>query len=69
MKKNYIKPSLLSETFVTENIMNGVTALSAMNSSLWSISSGQSFQGIQFNSAQGGNTIHTINFSEFQPKN
>lgn len=70
MKKNYVKPILLSETFVTENIMNGTDMLSTMNNvTLWSLSSGNSFTGITFNAEKGGNTIHTIKFSDFQPEN
>lgn len=60
MKKNYTKPSLLSETFVTENIMAG-TELSAAN--LWTLT-GTYFEGIQFNS-KGGNTLYRIKFDEF----
>lgn len=63
MKKNYVKPSLLSETFVSENIMAG--DLSAVPA-LWTIS-GNQFEGIQFNTAQGGNTLYKVNFSEFMP--
>ena len=61
MKKNYVKPSLLSETFVAENIMAG-TELSAAN--LWTLS-GTQFEGIQFNFKQGGNTLYRIKFDEF----
>lgn len=62
MKKNYTKPSLLSETFVTENIMNG-TVLSAVN--LWTLT-GTEFQGVQFNATVGGNTLYKVNFKDFQ---
>lgn len=62
MKKNYTKPSLLSETFVTEKIMNG-TDLSAVNS-LWTLT-GTEFQGIQFNTQQGGNTLYKVSFEDF----
>ncbi|MBQ7986863.1 MAG: hypothetical protein IJ304_06360 [Clostridia bacterium] len=61
MKKNYVKPSLLSETFVTENIMTG-TDLSAV--SLWTLT-GTQFEGIQFNRNEGGNTLYKVNFSDF----
>lgn len=64
MKKNYVKPSLLSETFVSENIM--ADELSAVPT-LWTIS-GNQFEGIQFNTAQGGNTLYKVKFSEFMPK-
>lgn len=62
MKKNYVKPSLLSETFVTENIMAG-TDLSAIEN-LWTLS-GTHFEGIQFNTNQGGNTLYKVQFNEF----
>ena len=62
MKKNYTKPSLLSETFVTENIMSG-TELSTVES-LWTIS-GDQFNGIKFNFEQGGNTLYKVKFDEF----
>lgn len=62
MKKNYIKPSLLSETFVTENIMTSNDGLSTAN--LWTLS-GEQFQGLQFNYDQGGNTLYRISFGEF----
>lgn len=65
MKKNYTKPSLLSETFVTENIMAGVE-LSAAN--LWSLS-GEQFEGIQFNFQKGGNTLNKISLSDFKTNN
>lgn len=61
MKKNYVKPSLLSETFVTENIM--ADELSAIPA-LWTLS-GQQFEGINFNTAQGGNTLFKVKFSDF----
>lgn len=61
MKKNYVKPSLLSETFVTENIM--ADELSAIPA-LWTLS-GQQFEGIKFNTAQGGNTLFKVKFSDF----
>ena len=64
MKKNYVKPSLLSETFVTENIMTG-TETSAVG--LWSLS-GEQFEGVKFNFQQGGNTLYKVHFSEFMPK-
>ena len=62
MKKNYTKPSLLSETFVTENIMSG-TELSTVES-LWTIY-GDQFNGIKFNFEQGGNTLYKVKFDEF----
>jgi hypothetical protein len=62
MKKNYVKPSLLSETFVTENIM--ADALSAIPA-LWTLT-GTQFEGIQFNTAQGGNTLNKIKFSDLK---
>ena len=62
MKKNYVKPSLLSETFVTENIMTG-NETSAIDA-LWTLT-GTSFQGVQFNAEQGGNTLYRTNFTEF----
>jgi len=62
MKKNYTKPSLLSETFVTENIMTGDELSTIAN--LWTIS-GDHFTGIQFNSAKGGNTLFKVKFNEF----
>lgn len=62
MKKNYVKPSLLSETFVTENIMAS-DALSAVDN-LWTLS-GTQFEGVQFNFQEGGNTLYRINFNDF----
>ncbi len=62
MKKNYVKPSLLSETFVTENIMAG-TDLSSVDA-LWTLT-GTQFEGIQFNTAEGGNTLYKVKFSDF----
>ncbi len=65
MKKKYLKPSLLSETFVTENIMAG--ELSAIPY-LWTLTGTEAFQGIQFNTAEGGNTLYKVNFSDFNPQ-
>lgn len=62
MKKNYVKPSLLSETFVTENIMAS-SDLSAIES-LWTLT-GTQFEGIQFNTQAGGNTLYKVKFSDF----
>lgn len=62
MKKNYTKPSLLSETFITENIMTEPT--SAINS-LWSLS-GEQFEGVKFNFNEGGNTLYRINFKDLK---
>ena len=62
MKKNYTKPSLLSETFVTENIMAG-NDLSAIES-LWTLT-GTQFEGIQFNTQQCGNTLYKVSFEDF----
>ncbi len=63
MKKIYKKPSLLSETFVTENIMTGVDLLSTMDTNLWTFT-GTEFQGIQFNT-DGGNTLYKVSFESF----
>ena len=65
MKKNYAKPSLLSETFVTGNIMAG-TDLSQVDK-LWTLT-GNQFEGIQFNAAQGGNTLFKMSVAEFNSK-
>ena len=62
MKKNYTKPSLLSETFITENIMTEPT--SAINS-LWSLS-GKQFEGVKFNFNEGGNTLYRIKFDQLK---
>ena len=49
MKKNYVKPSLLSETFVTENIMEGTETVTLALSQNLKTKNGETFAGINFN--------------------
>ena len=63
MKKNYMKPSLLSETFVAENIMTGEEnkeRLISTNITLYL--NGEDFAGINFTDAQ---TLNAISFKSF----
>ena len=63
MKKNYVKPSLLSETFVTENIM----AEDAVNTK---ISGATAFylNGVanNYNFTENASHLHIIKFSDFE---
>ena len=60
MKKNYMKPSLLSETFV-ENIMSEETEKVFLSSALDLYLNGQKFTGILFND---GNALNSIKYSD-----
>ena len=64
MKKNYVKPSLLSETFVASNIMTGMAtdADSFLSAGVDLYLNGKKFEGITFGS---GNTIQSISLSDF----
>ena len=59
MKKNYIKPSLLSETFVAENVMNGDVVDLSSPIALY-------YGGRTLNiTLDGENTLQTIALSDF----
>ena len=63
MKKNYMKPSLLSETFVAENIMTGEdNKLRLISSNLTLFLDGEGIDGISFSDAQ---TLNAISFKSF----
>lgn len=64
MKKNYVKPSLLSETFVANNIMNNMakdqeTFLSA---GITLYLNGQKHEDIKFSA---GNTLEAVSINDF----
>ena len=61
MKKNYVKPSLLSETFVTESIMTGETTPEKEISKI-DLYGTTNFTGLNFGD---GNMLNRINFSAF----
>ena len=64
MKKNYVKPSLLSETFVAENIMSGEVEVTKniLSANIDLYMGGQKFTGITF---ADGNTLNTVNINSF----
>lgn len=64
MKKNYVKPSLLSETFVAGNIMTDMAtdADSFLSTGVDLYLNGNKFEKITFGS---GNTIQSISLSDF----
>jgi hypothetical protein len=64
MKKNYVKPSLLSETFVANNIMNGMAADadSFLSSGIDLYLNGQKHEGITFSD---GNTLNSVSINDF----
>lgn len=62
MKKIYTKPSLLSETFVAENIMTGEEEKKVLSTAINLYLNGETFTGVEFN---GSNTLATINYSLF----
>ena len=62
MKKNYMKPSLLSETFVAENIMTGEdNKLRLISSNVTLFLNNEEF-GISFSDAQ---TLNAISYKDF----
>ena len=64
MKKIYTKPSLLSETFVAENIMTGDETKERLVSSQLTLWLGSdSFTGISLGDAQTLNTISVKDFN------
>lgn len=69
MKKNYMKPSLLSETFVANNIMNGMATDPGSFLSSASLADdfalfigGERREGITFTS---GNTLQSVSVNNF----
>ena len=65
MKKNYVKPSLLSETFVTESIMAGEETLEKelSNQTLYGTTT---FTGLNFGD---GNMLNRISFDSLKKSN
>ena len=63
MKKNYVKPSLLSETFVANNIMSSEENKNTLSESVDLYLNGEKITGITFTD---GNTLNTININDFQ---
>ena len=61
MKKIYTKPSLLSETFVAENIMSGEGTKERLVSTMTLYLNGQTFESINFNDDQ---TLQSISFKD-----
>lgn len=61
MKKNYVKPTLLSETFVTEDIMTDVTK-NVLSKGIDLYLNGHKFEGITFSDS---NTLSTISVNDF----
>lgn len=62
MKKNYIRPSLLTETFVANNIMADTLAAEEFLSGGAGLYLNGTKYNVEFN---GVNTIHSIKLSEF----
>ena len=67
MKKNYVKPSLLSETFVANNIMSGtIDENSFISAATWGDRAlyfgGKEYTGITFNA---GNTLQSVSVNDF----
>lgn len=66
MKKNYVKPSLLSETFVAENVMTNLNAAedadSVYSAAIDLYMNGTKFSGITFSE---GNTLQTVSVNDF----
>ena len=62
MKKNYVKPSLLSETFVANNIMSSEEIKNTLSASIDLYLNGEKITGITFSD---GNTLNTINIQDF----
>lgn len=64
MKKIYVKPSLLSETFVAENIMSSEEATEkyVLSEAIDLYLNGKTFTGITF---ADGNTLNTVSINDF----